>query len=152
MSIRAKDLRECVIRPVLKAMELHSAEAEDLLMLTAAQESKLGFHLVQMKNGPALGIFQIEPNTHKDILRYLSKRTGLAQKVGQFAVEGSSKELIWNLAYATAIARIKYYMVPAPIPNTLEGQAAYYKKYFNTYLGKATVEEALDNYRRYVVK
>lgn len=147
--IRPQDLRECVIRPVLKALELHSAEAEDLLMLTAAQESKLGFHLTQL-NGPALGIYQIEPATHKDILRYLSRRTDLAQKVGMFAVKGSHDELVWNLAYSTAIARIKYYMVPLPIPLSLGGQAEYYKKYYNTALGKATVAEALGNYRRYV--
>ena len=149
MSIRAKDLRECVIRPVLQALELHSAEAEDLLMMTAAQESKLGFHLVQI-NGPALGIYQIEPATHRDILRYLSRRTDLAHKVGSFAVKGSDDELTWNLAYATAIARIKYYMVPTPIPSTVEGQAAYYKKYYNTPLGKATALEAMENYLKYV--
>ena len=151
MLIRAEYLRKCVIRPVLQAMELHSAEAEELLMMTAAQESKLGYHSTQLGRGPALGLYGIEPSTHKDILRYLSRRTDLAQKVGMFAVKGSDDELVWNLAYATAIARIKYYMIPTPIPSTVKDQASYYKKYFNTYLGKATVQEVVNNYRSEVL-
>ena len=48
---------------------LVSQEAENLLMGTAAQESALGEYIRQLGNGPALGIFQMEPETFDDIVR-----------------------------------------------------------------------------------
>ena len=149
MGIRAKDLRECVIRPTLYKLDLYSLEAEELLLLTAAQESKLGYYLKQV-GGPALGIYQIEPATHRDILRYLYHKPELRDIIDSLATSANDSELIWNLAYSTAIARVKYLMVPEAIPLTLEGQARYYKQYYNTPLGRATEDEAIKNYINYV--
>ena len=150
MGIRAKDLRECVIRPVLQKLDLYSLEAEELMLLTVAQESQMGYYLKQV-NGPALGIYQIEPATYMDVLRYLRHRPELRNIVDSLATSSfDSDELIWNLAYATAIARVKYAMIPEAIPLTLEGQARYYKQYYNTLLGKATEDEAIKNYINYV--
>ena len=65
--IKPDDLRERVIRPTLVALAeynplMDTEAAVELLMGTAAQESLLGDHLVQVK-GPALGIFKIKPPT-----------------------------------------------------------------------------------------
>lgn len=58
----------------------------------------------------------------------------------------TDRDIIHNLAYATALARCYYFLKPGPIPKTPGDQAAYYKKYWNTYLGKATEAEALAAY------
>lgn len=55
-------LRE-LITHVLKKYDLHSDNAVELLMLTAAVESNLGHYIKQVGGGPALGIFQCEPAT-----------------------------------------------------------------------------------------
>lgn len=71
-----------LIRRVLIGIGGYSEEAENLLMGTAAQESALGEYIRQLGNGPALGIFQMEPETFDDIVRnYLSYRPDLCRKV-----------------------------------------------------------------------
>jgi hypothetical protein len=45
-------------------------------------------------------------------------------------------------------ARMHYFRVPSAIPESLEEQAAYYKQYYNSPLGAATVEQYIDNYNR----
>lgn len=56
-------LRE-LITHVLKKYDLYSVDAVELLMLTAATEGNLGYYIRQVGGGPALGIFQCEPNTY----------------------------------------------------------------------------------------
>jgi len=113
----------------------------------------MGTFLVQLGGGPALGIFQMEPNTHDDIwLNFLQYREALAGEIrGQYMVNGVASELVWNLAYATAMCRMHYLRKPGAIPTSVEGMAAYWKKHYNTELGKGTEEEFIANYNRYVV-
>lgn len=151
MSIDAKQLKLFVIVPVLAQLGLYSDSAVNLLLGTCAQESQLGTYLKQI-NGPALGIYQIEPNTHDDIWdNYLKYRGDLGGKI--LAIDSrDTNNLITNLAYATAIARIIYLRAPDNIPaaNDIAGLARFYKKYYNTPLGAATEEQFIDNYKRYV--
>lgn len=44
--------------------------------------------------------------------------------------------------------RLHYLRVPEAVPLTLEGQAGYWKQYYNTVEGKGTVEEYVGNLRR----
>lgn len=130
---------------------MYSEDAVELLMLTAATESLMGKYIRQVGGGPALGIFQMEPATEKDIWdNYLVYRVELADKVEQYQV-CEAGELEWNLAYQIIMARIHYLRVPHPLPSTVEGMATYYKKHFNTELGKGSVAEAVQNYNRYVL-
>jgi hypothetical protein len=48
------------------------------------------------------------------------------------------------------MARVHYLRRPEPIPTDLTGQAEYWKKWYNTYLGAGTVEEYIENYKKYV--
>lgn len=151
MSIDAKQLKLFVIVPTLAKLGLYSDSAVNLLLGTCAQESQMGTYLKQI-NGPALGIYQIEPNTHDDLWdNYLKYRPELAGKV--LGIDSrDNNNLIVNLSYATAIARIQYLRAPDPFPepNNIEGLARYYKKHYNTYEGKGTVEEFINNYNRYI--
>lgn len=148
--MRHQDLREYVIRPVLESLSLYSKSAEELLVFTAATESLMGYHLHQVK-GPAVGIYQMEPTTHDDIWNnYLDYRE-IAAIVVDWAVCRSAQEMIWNLAYATAMARVHYYRFPEKLPSATdkEALAAYWKRAYNTPEGKGSVEKALCDYYRY---
>lgn len=148
MTIDKKQLRS-LIKRVLQPCELWSQDAEDLLMGTAAQESHLGTYIAQIK-GPAKGIFQMEPATEKDVWIYI-KRIGMADMVyGISSVNGANLlHLEGNLIYQILIARIFYLRISELIPKSLMEQASYYKKYWNTELGKATVNQYVNNYTTY---
>lgn len=158
MSFNKKQLRE-KITAVLTWLEPEipfSDTAVELLMLTCAQETHLGKYLKQVK-GPARGIFQIEPNTEKDMMKSLqqSRNTNLRQKIGELMhpAEGVGfTNMEMNLAYQIAMARYYYYRIPKQLPDsTIEAMAMYWKKYYNTYLGAGTPQEAVHNYKRYCV-
>jgi len=148
--LNVNDIRRYVIRPVLSHLSLYSEVAEELLVGTISQESRGGTYLHQI-NGVALGIYQIEPATHVDVFdNYLNYRPQLKERVLYFG-DFSDASLLGNLHYATAIARIIYLRAPEPLPETPEPQllAQYYKRYYNTSHGKATVEDFIKNYEEY---
>ena len=144
--------REEFIRPVLKQMKLWSPEAEDLLVGTAIHESG-GFKAIrQMNGGPALSYFQMEPATLYDLYEnFLKYRPELRDRIDQFQLKPFSmvENLTLNPAYATAAARLQYYRVREAIPDDLNGQAAYWKKYWNTDAGKGTTEQYIDHINHY---
>lgn len=159
--IDAKQLRELVIRPTLQYLNPeipYSKDAENLLMMTAAHESLLGTYLKQV-NGPALGIYQMEPATHEDIHNnYVSHRDRLDLLLWTLVGEDDQyllNVLVCNLKYATAMARVHYYRVPSKLPTREDypshnayvmALAEYAKKYYNTEKGKATVEDYYEAY------
>lgn len=158
--ISENDLRQYVIKPVLKHINLWSDAAENLLLCTAAHESHLGHYLKQVR-GPALGIYQIEPATHKDVwVNYLAYRNDLVSKVKSLTSSINSNalpaddQLITNLAYATAIARLIYQRAPDALPDAddIDGLANYWKQYYNTPLGKGTTDDFITHYHQYVVQ
>ncbi len=152
-----KQLRQYIIRPVLTYLDLHSQAAEDLIVGTAAQESRLGEYIHQLGDGPAQGIFQMEPATESDIWEnYLNYRDGLAEKAGQLQMrrfDGFMPDLIGNLFYQTAMTRVHYLRVPEPLPDEgdVQAYAYYWKKFYNTPLGKGTEVEFIHNYNRMCV-
>jgi len=145
---------EALITRVLDDLGLSSPSAVNLLLGTAAQESGFGTYLRQV-SGPALGIFQMEPATEEDIWRnYLRYQEGLRHSVVQCTLVSfpTPAALIWNLAYSIAMARIKYYRDPAPLPDAddIPALACYWKNVYNTPQGRGTVDEFIENYKRYV--
>lgn len=144
-----------VIVPTLQHLNMDSPAARNLLLGTAAQESHMAKYIRQIK-GPALGIYQMEPATHDDIWdNYLAYRPTLVEKLEQLLCPGFSKvdQLKWNLAYATAMARIHYRRVPAPLPPADDYKllGVYWKAFYNTPEGKGTVIEFAHNYERFVL-
>lgn len=154
--INADQLRKYIIVPELKRLDLYSEGAENLLMGTAAQESKLGEYLKQLGNGPARGIFQMEKATEKDIWdNYLKYKPKLREKVRVITATQLpyyTEEILYNLRYAAAMCRIHYLRVKEklPDPEDVEALARYWKLFYNTPLGRGTEEEFVKNYARYV--
>lgn len=147
-----------IIVPTLRELGLWSPSAEELMVGTALVESKL--HYLKQINGPALGVYQIETPTHDDLYEnYLNspRREDLKTKVLALRapVPGAHEQLITNLAYATAIARLIYWRRPEklPAPGDHEGLAAYWKQHYNTHLGKGRPKDfivALEDVERSV--
>jgi hypothetical protein len=172
--IDPRDFRELVIRPALEAIGLWSPAAEELLMDTAAVESRGGRFLRQVGAGPALGPFQMEPATHDDlwdnflrfrpelrerVLRLLFPRGRVPTTILDPSVEGGepnwrpeAERLAWDLRYAAAMARLVYRRRPEPLPRTddVAGMATYWKRWYNTEGGKGDVAGFVAAYERFV--
>ena len=151
--IAIKHFRELIVRPALDQLKLYSVAAEELLVITCAQDSIGGTYLMQndvkgFPRGPAVGIYQMEPATYLDLWRnFLSYHTMLLDRLhpGEQAAMDVGR-MVYDLKYATMIARLNYYRVKEALPQDLEGQFRYYKKYWNTELGAATLDDVRRNY------
>lgn len=153
----AEQLRVYVIAPVLRHLGLDSLAAQNLLLGTAAQETAMGQYIVQLGSGPARGYLQIEPKTHDDLWsRFLSAKPLLSAKVRAIMSPWGElhDQLVWSLAYSTAIGRLIYFRDPEPLPDAkdVQGLAAYWKRVWNTHLGKGTEEQFVRHYLRYVTE
>ena len=142
-----------LVESTLQAIDAYLPEAVQLLLGTGAHESAGWQYRRQLGNGPALGYYQMEPFTHDDCWNnYLNYHPQLGQKIlqvsGMFAPDASALE--YNDVYAICMARVKYMRDSQPIPTDLFGQAAYWKRVYNTYLGRGTVEEYINHYQMFV--
>lgn len=148
-----KQLKDLIERTLFK-IGLQSEPAVCLLMGTAAQESNLGEYIRQVGGGPALGVFQMEPETFKDIVtNYLQYKPELAKNIMSAAGINAfrSEYLEYNLVLAICMCRVHYLRVSEAIPGDLTGWANYWKEYYNTCKGKGTAGEFVENYKRYVL-
>lgn len=137
-----KIVLEKIIVPALSEIGLYSDEAADMVLVTGAVES--GYRHVRQIGGPALGLFQMEPRTHDDLWKSWLGATsrqhvldGLQRITDR---PGDSSELEVNPWYAAAMCRIHYMRDPKPLPaaGDRRGQAAYWKRVYNTPAGKGT--------------
>lgn len=157
MTINCNQLRTLIVRPTLKYLDLWSEAAEELILGTAAQESQLGTYIHQLGTGPALGIYQCEPATQRDIWEnYLAHNPVLSSKIAGLSatviLNSKDNQIVWNLAYATAMCRVHYLRVPKPLPaeDDLQALGEYWKQYYNTPAGSGTAVQFVDNYWKYV--
>lgn len=134
---------EALIEDTLKEHKLYSPAAVQLLLGTAAQESDFGTYLRQIR-GPALGVFQMEPATFRWMVEKYGAKYGFTHR--------SAWDLVWDLKFAILLARLRYLAVPGRLPEAgdIQGLAAYWKKYYNTDLGRGTREMFIKNYVRHV--
>lgn len=154
--INPKQLRDFIVIPILGILPNPHVAVIELMMGTAMQESQCGEAIAQY-GGPALGVWQMEPFTHDDIWNsFLSGklRDQIDSMAGDIPYGGdkhpTATNMIGNLYYACAMARMHYYRIPAALPAQGDylAQAKYYKQYYNTPLGAATVEQYLANWNR----
>ena len=156
LQLSPKLVRDKIIYPVLEALDFDTpqtcVQSMELLLGTAATESKMGLWLRQLGGGPALGLFQIEPETEADVWKnYLLYRPELARVVRGWKTF-TTEEMEWNHAYSCAIARLIYRRAPEKLPpaGDTEAQARYWKRFFNTPLGKGTPEKYIRDWRELV--
>jgi hypothetical protein len=133
-----------IIVPALERVKLDSPAARELLLGTAIQES--GLKYVHQIQGPALGLFQMEPATHDDIWENFLKY----KSFDGLGIRRAPEMLMGDLWYAAMMCRIHYYRVkePLPEPGDLEGMAAYWKVHYNTYQGAGKPHDYIRNWHR----
>ena len=163
--MNAKQLRIMIVKVLTYlSPELPSSSAAvELLMLTACTESACG-HYTRQVNGPALGIFQMEPRTEKCIFKnYLSNKPFYPKILNLMYRDNTYNlmpDLEFNMAYAIAMTRVYYFRVPKALPEvnyfdrqitypSVQRLAQYWKQYYNTPKGKGTVEKAIKDYYVY---
>ena len=140
--LSAIHLQDWVIAPALEKIGLWSRSAEELVLGTAIVESGLTY-IRQWGEGPALGLWQVEPSTQNDLYtNFLNYRPSLSFKINELRSAGLNLEenLATNLMYGAAICRLCYYRKSEPLPEAgdIEGQGQYWKQHYNTPLGKGT--------------
>lgn len=145
----AQQLHDHIIKPTLKYMggNYDSKNARMLLLATAAIESHCGYYIKQV-NGPALGIWQMEPATHHDVNLNCDalKNNDFGKKIVYLIPmynDFKSGTLIDAPKYACAMARLKYSMDKEALPSHDEPYETYryYKRVYNTRLGASTWEK-----------
>ena len=147
---------DLILKPGLKALQLDTPGMAMLVAGTVAHESKGGLYIKQVE-GPALGICQMEQTTHDSIWNsYLPNQANITNKLMnlcRFSRKPDAEQLVSNLLYSTVMCAILYkWRMDArktAYPQTLEQAAQIWKEHFNTVNGKGTVEEFIDDYRKW---
>lgn len=145
MSINAKHLYDLVITQALDELAearevMNSRVAKKLVLATACHESACATYLRQFDSNNnytvARGIFQIEPATHDWIFTQISRekfadiRDVVFNKIDAVF---ENDRLVYDLKYAAKICRLRYYLVPAALPDdNLFSIANYWGKYYQT--------------------
>jgi len=137
-----------IIKLTLQHLDLDSEDARSLIYKTGKAES--GYKtLQQYGGGPALGFFQMEPPTCRDIWdNYVMYRPKYRDKLYSLGFDDGTLEfcLLSNIGLQAAFCRLHYRRVPSALPkgDDLESQAKYWKKYYNSNLGKGTIEHFME--------
>jgi hypothetical protein len=137
-----------IIKETLDHMNLYSEDALEMIYRTGKAES--GYRtLQQYGGGPALGFFQMEPATYRDIWEnYVMYREKYRNKLYSLGFDDSKMDycLMSNIGIQVAMCRLHYRRVPSALPKAedLEGQAKYWKEHYNSHLGKGTIEHFME--------
>lgn len=159
MGLNLAQFREYVVAPALEQIGAYSLAADQLVVGTLAQESN-GTYIKQLGKGPAMGLFQMEPATHKDLwLNFIRYRPVLRDALLDMTSDSFDRNydehgwpdhmaLVWNNRYAAAMCRAHYIRKPQELPkaNDINGLALYWKRHYNTHLGAGTVKEFVKNF------
>ncbi len=151
--------RELFVLPVLEYLgDPFDSEDRVSLIVNIANHESDGFRYVrQVGGGPGLGYTQIEHTTHDDTwVNWLAFRRDLAIKawklIGEppFGKIPSSTILVTNPGYAVAMTAFIQRRAPGELPHYLdiEGQARYWKKWYNTPLGKGREADFIERAER----
>lgn len=150
-----------IIRPVLKKMaartgirKLWTLAAENLVLGTCLVESDL-FYLAQYPRGPARGIAQMEWDTYSWVLSALAeKHQEVYLSIFSFASDVDEGWTPWeqvrgNMFLSVALCRGRYWLDKEPLPpaKNIEALGAYWKRVWNTDLGKGTVRDFVQKYK-----
>jgi len=153
------DFHDYVIVPTLDQIGLNQPGASFLLLGTALVESDLE-RLRQIGDGPALGLYQMEPDTYNDLWLWLTQYTReqeLAPSISRLAAQWphGATQLMANTAYATAMARCLYRRRPEPLPfppRDIEAHALYWKTHYNTFQAEQTHKYVREQLERFVAR
>jgi hypothetical protein len=141
-------LRE-VVRPGLQMAGIWSEAREQIVLGTGAVESAYKY-VAQIGGGPALGWWQCERRTHRDMWEnWITSRGELKDRL-RIMCEGIEREgaLVAHPMYAAAVCGTHYLRVRATLPAAGDAQAmaAYHKRYYNTAAGQTDPVESVKHF------
>lgn len=151
------NMREFVIEPALVRLGWQARNRMQLVLGTGLIES--GYIYLDQTTpgpGPAYGPWQMEKATHDDLWRnYINFQPSALRDV-LLTISGEKygpppiTVLHWNLMYGAAMCAVHYRRVKAALPEAgdFEGMSRYWKQWYNTPLGKGSVEKALPAFKR----
>ena len=141
-----------------------------LLFGTAAQESGLRWERQRtprfLSEVGGFGKWQVETGSMGDSIALCGRKRELCRRASEFLFADPNAPAdavlhiplpvwLWGLRMddndvpAVLFARLHYLRVAAPVPEDLEAQARYWKRFYNTSAGKGTPEQYLASSRRY---
>jgi hypothetical protein len=149
-----KQWRTNIIKPALDIVFGYSADSEETLIATLAQES-LGCSFLVQVGGPAVGPYMVEPLTYKTVLAFINRQPDYRNRVYKafgYVMPPPIDVLTYNLRFATIIAYCYYKDRNPTFPpaGDLDAIWDYYKMYYNTINGAATKEAFVSNYHRFI--
>ena len=124
-------------------MDRYKPEALTAILMIIAHESNKGEYLFQVGGGPALGVIQMEPETHDSVWKAGESVKENADKLG---LKQDVTQLYKSLEYAIFMARQRLLMDTNPFPTGLKELSKYLKEYWNA--GGAA--EELDYYHAFI--
>ena len=118
-----------------------------LLLETARQETKLGKYADPSAYGAGIGLCQCDPIAFTDTQERISESVkGKISDAFSIDIDSiSHRELAYSPLLAFLWCRRHYLLRPGAIPDTAAGRAEYWKEWYNSRLGKGTVEEYVHN-------
>jgi hypothetical protein len=154
--VNLSDIRDFVVVPGLKAINLAEPNRVQLVIGTGSVESG-GYNYLDQTTpgpGPAYGFWQMEKATHDDLWRNYIAYQPSAFRETLWRLAGAQNlssyippidTLHWNLRYAAAMCGVHYRRAKGalPVAGDARAMAAYWKQWYNTPLGKGTEAKAL---------
>ncbi len=139
-----------IVEYALYRIDAYSDDALALVVRTGMAES--GYRALKGygEGNPAIGFFQIEPATMNDMINnYIKYRSHYKKNLislGMNFKKDTIMSVISNIGVQAALCRIHYRRDRHSIPSwdDLEGQAKYWKRVYNTSLGRGTTEHFIE--------
>lgn len=146
--------RDNIVTPSLELIQMRSECMVELLVFTCAIESAGGTY-VKQKNGPALGIYQIEPATFTDLwVNYISRKPDIVNLLSlncNVHRMPEPHEVMWDLRIASICTALLYrYKKVTPTQKDEDYLWDLYKTHYNTPGGAAEKDPSLKLYRKFI--
>ena len=134
----------------LYKIDSYSDDALALVVRTGMAES--GYRALKGygEGNPAIGFWQIEPATMNDMItNYIKYRSHYKKNLISLGMNFGKDKIISvmsNMAIQAALCRLQYRRDKDPIPSwdDLEAQGKYWKKVYNTFEGRGTVDHFVE--------
>lgn len=149
-----KELKE-MCKEVAKVLGGGKA-AERLILETAIAETIAGTYRVPVRYNYGLGLCQFDKVAFDDVKSRITKnrRGAILQRFNIDIKKLEYRELAYSPILSLICCRLFYLMKPGRIPETLQGRGEYWKRHYNTKLGKGTAEgyvKKVNDFERRVV-
>ncbi len=147
-----------LIKETLESLgeKYYSHDAMMLIYNTGLVESRYKYLMQKGGTNVARGFFQCEPWVAVSVCKdYLQYRESLMKKVAEvcyldlkYFIKPNKDDwkniLTTNITAQIVFCRLHYWRVPKKLPKTIDEQALYWKRYYNTEKGAGTIKHFKD--------